>query len=276
MDKIRGKFKKAEKFKIYEYSDHALLLPVDEDYEECLFFFAGFNENASKYIYLLKFFLESLPRLAIKVIIPFLPRYSKEEYPTYWLREPERFQHVYAWYTYEIINLPEGFTTKINPNTEKDQFVMKMVREEIKVLGSSNKIMFVGFSMGGRYLLQILTKLKIKTKFNLIFKSILLDYKNPYKVNNKEGKNDEQPGEYEDISNTSEEFNDNLFYLYYSLFDKVVQFQRGVKSIEVLKEKFKKGNVHVRTDNNNKHAVDEDCLYYLATMFKKHKIRPKF
>ena len=56
-------YKTEEKFKILEYSDHMIIKPINKTkYEYCMFFFAGFNENAAKYSYLFNtcLFLEKL------------------------------------------------------------------------------------------------------------------------------------------------------------------------------------------------------------------------
>jgi predicted esterase len=251
-----------DRFKIFEYQDYAVLLPVEDDYEECMFFFAGFNENASKYIYLFKNFLEDFeipPK--IKVVIPFLPKYSLKDYAPYWLSQNHKDSHLYAWYNYEKIDLPEGFTIKLIPNMEKDTEVIRMVKKEIEILGSSDKIFFVGFSMGGRYLVEILSLMKIHTKFNIIFKSVLLIYDNPYKLGD---------------SSESQKFNENKFYLYYSRNDKIVPFNRGIQSISAMKANGFK-NIQVKIDNSQKHVVDYHCLIYLEDIFSKNfsNCRPK-
>ena len=250
-----------ERFKIYEYLDYATLLPVDDDYEDCMFFFAGFNENASKYIYLFKNFLEEFetpPK--IKIVIPFLPKYSLKDYAPYWLSKNHKDSHLYAWYNYEKIDLPEGFTIKLLPNKEKNDQVIEMVSQEIEKLGSSEKIIFVGFSMGGRYLVEILTLMKIKTKFNIAFKSVLLIYDNPFKLGD---------------TPESQHFKKNKFYLYYSRNEKVIPFNRGVQSISAMKANGFQ-NIEVKIDNSKKHLVDIHCLIYLEEIFAKNfKCKPK-
>jgi predicted esterase len=240
---------KPELYNILEYSEYSLLVPKDNQYDFAMVFLAGFNENASKYIYLFKFFIEDFTQshgIKIKIIIPYLALYKKGEYPTLFIANPDRWAQFYAWYSYEVLSTQDGPIYKIIPNEEKDKLVTGLISEEIKKLGSSEKIIMSGFSMGGRYLMEIITKMKIKTLLNVAFKSILFAYENPFKM-------------------IKDDFNENSFYLYYSLYDKIVLYNRAVYSISVLqKNGFK--NIHVKVDKSKKHVVDNKCLEHLESL----------
>ena len=234
-----------EKFKILEYGDHSIILPSDGEYSFCMFFFSGFNENASKYIYLFKQFFEFMTiKLHIKVVIPLLPLYK--DYGKY-LKEPSKFKNIYSWYDFKLQD------DKYVPiyNVENDNFIKELVRKELKILESSEKIIFCGFSQGGRYLLDILLSLKIKTMFNVIFKSaVSTQLTNIYK------------DEKDSI------FNENKFYLYYSIHDKIVLFDNATKFIQLMKKEFK--HIQIKIDNGNKHTIDYNCLSYLDIIMKKY------
>ncbi len=239
---------KFEKYKIFEYFEYSLIEPNNGIYDHCIIFFAGFNENASKYIYLLKLFLEKFqPFLKIKLIIPMLNRYHREEYKKAFIPR-SGFDYIYSWFmVLKDESKPSGYSVKTN--TEKDNLIMTLINDEINKLGNSNKIIFVGFSMGGRYLLHILTLMKIKTLFNLIFKTVVFLYENPYLLNNSENDNN---------------FSKNNFHLYYSRYDKIVQFQNIGNSFQIVKKAFE--NSTIRLDNNKKHIVDYNCLEYFKKL----------
>lgn len=254
MDNINP-LQKIEKYKIFEYFEYSVIEPNDGNYENCIFFFAGFNENASKYIYLFKLFFENFePFLRIKIIIPMLNRYSKEDYKNAVIPRGGKndINNLYSWFI--VLKDEEskiGYKVKSNP--EKDNLVIKLVKEEIKKLGKTEKIIFVGFSMGGRYLLHILTQMKIKTLFNLIFKTVVFLYENPYlQLNNEEDKI----------------FNQNNVHLYYSRFDKIVQFDNIGKSFQIVKKAFT--NTTIKIDNNKKHIVDFNCLEYFKRLLMQY------
>lgn len=249
---------KVEKYKIFEYFDFSIIEPNDGKYDHCLVFFAGFNENASKYIYLFKLFFENFePFLKIKIIIPMLNRFTKDDYKNAVIPQDRKNNliNLYSWFiVFKDETSSSGY--KIVSNTEKDLLVKKLVNEEIKKLGSSEKIIFAGFSMGGRYLLKILTEMKIKTMFNLIFKTYFFLYENPY-LN----------GETEEDN----KFNHNNLHCYYSRYDKIVQFENISKSFQIVKKAFK--NTTMRLDNNKKHIVDFNCLEYLRSLLMQYLIR---
>lgn len=245
-------YKSEEKFKILEYSDYMVIKPNNKiKYEYSMFFFAGFNENAAKYSYLFKIFLENISfTLPIKIVIPFLPTYKKEEYPSTWMTNPEKFSQINAWFNYEIhVNEDKTLKFKLLPNVEKDEKIIQMVRYEIEKLGSSEKIIFSGFSMGGNYLLEILTKMNIKTKFNLMFKTNMVLYKKP-------------------VGEEYSEFSKNKFYFYFSANDKIVNYTRSIDSIRILKREF--GDVKVKFDNGvTSHTVDYKCLAFLEQILSR-------
>lgn len=240
---------KPELYNILEYADYSVIVPKDNSYDFAMIFLAGFNENASKYIYLFKFFIEDFTQshlIKIKIIIPYLASYKKGEYPTLFISNPDRWSQFYAWYSYEVLSTQDGPIFKIIPNEERDKLVTGLISEEMKKLGGSEKIIMSGFSMGGRYLMEIITKMKIKTFFNVAFKSVIFSYDNPKKM-------------------IMDEFNENIFYLYYSLYDRIVLFNRGVYSISVLQNNGFR-NIHVKVDKSKKHIVDNKCLEHLESL----------
>jgi len=248
---------KIEKYKIFEYFDYSIIEPNDGRYEYCFVFFAGFNENAAKYVYLLKLFFENFEKfLKIKIIIPMLNHYTKEDYLNAVIPRDRKnnINNLYSWF---IVNKSEDDKSgyKIKTNTNKDALVIKLVNEEIKKLGSSEKIIFSGFSMGGRYMLYIITQMKIKTLFNVIFKTVIFLYENPY-LNN--------------VFEDDKIFNENKMYLYYSRYDKIVQYENIIKSFQITSKAFK--NSTIRIDNNKKHILDFNCLEYLRILLKKYII----
>jgi len=312
MNKKTKKLIDDDYFNILEYSEYAVIVPVDNNYDTSMFFFAGFNENASKYIYLFKNFLEaaareideeeerklgnnydhqdnnsegiknknlnfeknfnsnpgknnnnnidnntnskSTPNLKkLKIIIPFLAKYSMDEYPSYWLSHPEKFTHLFAWYSIKVLENQKGVVRyQLIHNENKNKQVIDLINKEIIKLGSSEDIIFCGFSMGGRYLLEILKLMKIKTKFNICFKSVIMAFENPFSNFN---------------SIEAKKFQENNFYLYYSLNDKIVIFNRCAQSVEHLKENNFR-NIKVKVDNRRKHVVDEKCLRYLRSIYE--------
>jgi predicted esterase len=236
-----------ERFKIYEYADYSMLIPSDGDYQFCMFYFCGFGENASKYIYLLKQFFEFMTiKLPIKIVIPYSTYYK-----TYGTFLPDSYKrlNVYSWYDWKI----EDGNYVITNDEARDTIVKELVDKEITHLESSERVIFAGFSQGGTYLLHILTQMKVKTLFNVIFKSRFGSYKNPY----------EGDGSLEAVK-----FNLNKFYCYFSRNEKVVTFDHVVKSILTLRKYFK--NVEVKIDNSLKHVVDYNCLAYLDKIIVKH------
>ncbi len=258
MESSINPLKKVEKYKIFEYFDFSIIEPSDKKYDYCLVFFAGFNENAGKYIYLFKIFFENFePFQRIKIIIPMLNTVTKDDYKNALIPMDRKNQliNLYTWLiVFKDDSTPTGYKMVTNP--KKDLLVQKLVNEEIKRLGSSEKIILAGFSMGGRYLLKTLTEMKIKTMFNVIFKTFVYIYENPF-----------MNGETEE----DKKFNDNNVYCYYSRYDKIVQFENISKSFQVVKKAFNKSSI--RIDNNKKHIMDYNCLDYLRSLLMQYLLK---
>ena len=234
-----------ENFKIFEYFDYTIILPLDGKYDQCIVFFAGFNENASKYTYLFKLYFESFENdLKIKFIIPMSNRYTRQDYElSPKLSKYDHITDLYSWFIYD----KEKIT--LSPRKEKDDFIFSLVQEEIKKLGSSEKIILSAFSLGGRYLMHFITTFKIKTKFNLIFKTIIPYFENPYK---------------ESLLLDDKKFNENIFHFFFSRFDKVVGYENIVSTFQQVSKSFK--NCEINFDNGKKHLVDYNCLEYLRKL----------
>jgi predicted esterase len=246
---------RTENFKILEYTEMTIIQPLDEQHDFTMIFFAGFNENASKYLYLFKVFFEEYD-YKIRIVIPNMPIVVVERGTQ---NSKKKTQSFFAWYEW---SLTDG-KLSINYNEEKDNFVINLIRKEIKkVKGNAEKIILAGFSMGGRYAMHILTKMKIKVGFTVIFKSVVALYENPY-IHEKDPQ--------------SIAFMENQFHLYISIHDKIVNLPSSFRTIDT----FKKCNFKftIKVDNKKKHVLDQDCLVYLETLLYKYVFthnRPRF
>lgn len=238
---------KYEKYKIFEFSQHAeLILTKGEQHTHTFIFFAGFNEFASKYIYLFKSFFEKLEECNVKVIIPYLPSYSsKDEEVKYFNNSLNRFTTINTWI---YIKTGEKGNRQVYTDKETHEYILNLISREINTLGSE-RIILGGFSQGGYYLFKyILEPLKIRTCFIVVFKSPLYYYDNPHKDDEK------------CIS-----FNSNHIHLFFSRFDKVAEFNSCLTAYQKLKEFFP--NVFIKYDNGKHHIVDYGCLEMLEELF---------
>lgn len=232
-----------EKYKIYEFSSHCELVLADPDQIQThsIFFFAGYNEHASKYLYLFKSFFESV-EINFKIIFPYLPSYTIDEVG---FSSNQKFSSIQSWYRSELSKVSQD--PKIFSDQVLTEFINKYIRKEAELLGGTEKIILMGFSQGGFYLLdQILCNLKSRFMFCMIIKSPSHYFVNPYKTEN------ESP------------INQNHFYLYYSRFEKVVSFYSAMLSLNKMKDQFP--YVVFQFDNGRKHEVDIDCLNYMKTV----------
>lgn len=241
---------KQEKYKVYEYSKHCEVVPNSGENTHTFFFFAGFNEFASKYIYLYKNFFEQFEDISIKIIIPYLPSYSNtSEQMKNFISNSElvkRFSSINSWF-YREKDVNDGNKIVLKSNVEIDLYILNLINKEINKIGSEN-IILGGFSQGGIYLLRnILDTLKIKSCFNVIFKSPVHFYEN------KEYQNDKFIA-----------FNHNHIYLYYSRFDKLASFDSAVYSYQKMKNQF--NNVFIKFDNSKQHVVNKECLDFLEEL----------
>ncbi len=247
-----------EYYQIVEYNNYTEIIPIDNNYKYCMFFFAGFNEVANSYSYLFKSFLEKLTSkannkkpLPIKIVLPNLIRYDKKDLKPSYARKKSRFDYYLAWYIFKMNNNRNDYIEFIY-NEDKNNEIIEMVNKEINKLGSSENIILSGFSMGGRYALVILDLMKIKTLVNICFKCPARLFVNDLK------------------NNRNNSYNDNVFYYYYSINDKVITYSTAVNTIRLMKGEFNKDNVHVKVDMSKKHAVDEMCLSYIEGIFRKY------
>ena len=256
---MQRKIYRKENFKILEYTELTMITPYDEKYDFTMIFFAGFNENASKYLYLLKSFFEDY-NYKIRIVIPNMPIYTVEnQNPNPFFSFKKKIRTYFSWYD---IKQNDG-KIEIKFNEEKDNFIIDLIRKEINYLeGDTQKLIFAGFSMGGRYALHILTKMKIKVAFIAIFKSSVVSYDNPWSdLQDKESVN----------------FMQNQFHLYISLNDKVINLPRSFLTLDTFKRcKFK---FTVKVDNKIKHKIDLECLDYLESLIFNYfykNLKPKF
>lgn len=232
-----------EKYKIYEFSSHCELVLADPDQIQThsIFFFAGYNEHSSKYLYLFKSFFEDV-NINFKIIFPYLPTYKMDQVG---FSTNQKFTSVQSWYRSELSK------ASLNPKIFRDQtqtdFITKFIQSEAEYLGGTEKIILMGFSQGGFYLLDaILCSLKAKFLFCMCIKSPSHYFTNPEK----------------DKSDSL--INQNHFYLYYSKFEKVVSFYSAMLSLNKLIGQLPHVTFHF--DNGRKHEVDIECLNYLKTV----------
>lgn len=272
-----------DRYKIYEHSTHTELIPIFNynknesklKYTHVMFFFAGFNEYASKYIYLFKNFLEDMQNISIKVIIPNLPTYNTSDLIKY-SENPEfnqRFPTIRSWFRKTIKKFDNKILNYNNTQEYKNkyyefldtlesaidynttEFVKKYIIEEAYNLNSSEKIILAAFSQGGIYLLNsILNNLNIKVCFIALFKTNLVTYVNPMFYYNEKFINDNQFNKFKcnynllldknlnktDLKNfLNKNFLDNHIYYHVSRYDKIVTFQLSLDSYNVFNNEFK-------------------------------------
>jgi predicted esterase len=230
--------KNNDKYKLMEYSTHSELIPIKGEYNYAFCFFAGFNEHASKYIYLLKNFLEFNNFFDIKVIIPNLPQYDIEQTKVF-------SNKVHTWYTKYISSLSSLKDIQEASNKETDTLIKNLILKEIQKLGSSKKIIIAAFSQGCFYaLMSILASMNIEVCFLALFKSPLkltFDF-----------------SIYKNIIS-------NHIHLYMSRFDKIVNYSLVLEAYQILKVYFP--SLFITSDNGKKHELDSDCLIYLKKLF---------
>ena len=249
---------RTENYKIYEYTDGTIIEPVDDKHDFTMIFFSGFNENASKYLFLFKSFFEDYD-YKIRIVIPNMPIYTvSRENITPFMSIKNKSQSFFSWYDFSI----NDGNIKIVYNEEKDNFIVNLIEKEIKKLkGNSEKLIFAGFSQGGRYGLHILTKMKLKVAFFVLFKSMIYSYENPFLEGDP----------------TAISFMQNNFHLYISLNDKIINLPNSFRTIDTFRKSMFKFTIKV--DNGKKHAVDEHCLIYLENLLYKYimnDFKPKF
>jgi hypothetical protein len=272
--------KKKDIYKLYEYMNYLILTPKDNKYEYSLFFFSGFNENAGKYIYLLKPFFENFTKVSkikFKIILPMLKKVSRDlltksnfvDYNDY------RYEYVFTW----NILIKDENLNRIGFYTfnDLDEIVKELINNEIKILGNQDKIIFCGFSMGGRYMTYVLENMNIKTKFNLIFKSPITIYnikneKNYNTINKLSLREYNYKSLNKDILSKGD-YLKNKFYLLYSINDKLLNLNEGLLTYQMIKNEFYE--VKMKIDNGRKHIVDYNCLEYLKEILIKEIVNNK-
>lgn len=242
-----------EIYRILEYYDYIVIEPKSGIYSYCVFFYSGFNENAGKYLYLFKYFFENFSKsfnLNFKIYLPMLDIYSRDDYPnSYMINYDDERQHkLYSWFNYTFYKEKRiNFVTK----DYKDKLIKSLIDREIGILGDTEKLIFIGFSMGGRYLIYVLEKYNLKTKFNITFKSPIFMFES------KRLKDNSNLG---DLSELAKYF-ENKFFLIYSKNDKFCKIQDGFRTFYTLKAEFI--STKLRVDNGYKHVVDFNCIELL-------------
>ena len=115
--------------------DYLVIQPKDDQYEYAFFFFAGFNENAGKYVNLFKPFFENFTKICkikFKIILPMLKKIhrskiTKSNFIDY---NDYRYEFVYTW---NVIIKDKNYK-KLGFNTfnDIDEFNKKLIEKEIK------------------------------------------------------------------------------------------------------------------------------------------------
>ena len=271
--------RKKDVYKLLEYMDQLIIQPKDNQYDYAFFFFVGFNENAGKYVNLFKPFFENFTKVSkikFKIILPMPKKISRDIFITSSFVDynDSRYEYVFAW---NILLKDEndkryGFISF----QEIDDFNKKLIEKEKKILGSQDRLIFCGFSQGGRYMVNLLENLNLKPKFNVIFKSPITIY-NIKNDNNKVGdrivlKNWKYKSLDKEILKKGD-FLKNKFYLLYSINDKLFTLPQGLLTYEMIKEEFTQ--VKIRFDNGKKHIVDYNSLEYLKEILLKEIVNDK-
>lgn len=250
-----------EIYRIFEFYEYLVIEPKHGKHHFAIFFFAGFNENAGKYLLLFKAFFEhfsNIFKIKFKVYFPMLDIVTRENYPKTTMidEHDERQKNIYTWFNYHIDDSNKNH--KFKTNQEKENLIKNFILTEAKNLGSEEQLIFIGFSMGGRYLVHILENLKIKTKFNMFFKSPIWYY-------------DKKKGLYQHNHEYKKYF-ENKMYLIYSKNDKFAILREGFMTYYLVKEEFSFAKIKV--DNGYKHIVDYNCLEFLKETLIKEIIIP--
>jgi len=203
--------------------------------------------------------------IRFKLYIPMLDIFKRDEYPKSIMinYEDDKQYKFFSWFDY-IIHKDNRIEQVTKP--DKDALIKDLFDNEKKILKDTEKIIFMGFSQGGRYILYFLERFNIKTKFNIFFKSFIsldnLRKKKENKIDNKSNNNDNA----KDYS----PYLSNKFYCIYSRNDKFCNLQDGLKNYFVFKNEF--SEVNMRINNDHKHIMDYNCIEYLKDILLKEII----
>jgi hypothetical protein len=289
--------RKKDIYKLFEYMDYLILIPKDNKYDYAFFFFSGFNENAGKYINLLKPFFENFSKISkikFKIILPMLKRVNRDIYPysNFIKFKDDRYEYVQTWYKLKYEEISNLKVSLINDNNndnkniifplrtgfetfeEIDDLVKNLILKELKKLGNQDKLIFSGFSQGGRYILYLLENLNIKPIFNICFKSPIFMYNIKNENNLIKNKISLKTWNYKcqdmDLLNKGD-FHRNKFYLFYSINDKLLPFNEGLFSYALIKNEF--DLVKIKIDSGVKHSLDYNSLEYLKEILLREIIK---
>ena len=150
-------------YSIIKNENYFCLQPIENKYDYSIFFFGGFTSYPQYYIKGLLEFIEKISdssNIKFKVILPILDKYPKESivYFRPFNKNLIFTNYIYSWFNYEFEN---NICLKYKTNKEKDDLIKKLIQDEINILGSEEKLIFVGHSMGGRYILHIIEEMQI-------------------------------------------------------------------------------------------------------------------
>jgi len=189
--------------------------------------------------------------------------YAKDDYPNSYMvnYNDERKHKLYSWFNFTFF---KGKSMNFVTQDYKDKLIKRIIDKEKAILGDTEKFIFVGFSMGGRYLIHVLEKYNIKTSFNVIFKSPIFMFKSKRSKDNLLGCESQELAKYFQ----------NKFFLIYSKYDKFCIIQDGLKTYYILKNEF--NSTKLRIDYGSKHIVDNNCIEFLKeTLVSELVLKPK-
>lgn len=243
-------------YSTFKNKDYLCIKPNEDKYDYSIFFFGGFRSHPNFYHErILNFFEEfsKSSKLKFKIIIPVLPKYQKDifNYFRFFDKNTVVGKDIYSWFNYDFEDdICVGYTT----NEDKDEYIKSLIIQELEKFNNNDeKLIFIGHSMGGRYLLHIIEQMQLKPKFNLLFKSYLFLYRNR-RVNNYYSDEEKNNAKFK-------RFFENKFYLYFSKDDKIATLNMGHKSYDLLHDLFE--NIHLTLDESNSHDLDAHSFTFL-------------
>jgi hypothetical protein len=245
----------------YFIRNHKFFISIEPEnrikHRYTIFFFCGFtmhpNFYVSQFFNFIKNYTEKT-RVYFKIILPVPNKYLKETF-TYFRpfnKSLIKTKFIYSWFNYQLEN---ENCSKYLTEYQKDDFIKNLILQEISLIGGGEQIIFIGHSMGGRYILHLLDEMKMKTKLNVLFKSYIFLYKN------------RKDDFYLNLKNYSDVKNDNIIYSYFSKRDPIADLSQAEKSFKLLKIEF--SNVLTHLDESDTHMFDDKCFKYLEELFDK-------
>lgn len=151
----------------------------NEDYSKAIFFFVGFQQRTSQFVDSLKQLIKSINLFGTKLVIvsnkPYEPHYTVQNILSD--EEAKTLSEIRSYFRKEREE-DSGIISKPLWDSNLDLLVVKLILKEYRKLGKDwNKIIFIGFSMGGRYALHLVELLNSKIYALVILKSFITNFK---------------------------------------------------------------------------------------------------